>query len=141
MIQGERLAGMLPHAGAMVLLDAVVSWDAQNIQCRSRSHLAASNPLRRDGRLSAVCGVEYGLQAAALHGAMLNGGVAQPAGYIARLRDVVLAVDYLDDEALGTLAINALLERAEANGMLYKLTISDVMGRVLVTSRAGIALP
>jgi predicted hotdog family 3-hydroxylacyl-ACP dehydratase len=141
LIQGARLAVMLPHAGAMVLLDAVVEWDATRILCRSRSHLDVANPLLRNGRLSAVCGVEYGLQAAALHGALLAGGVAQRAGYVARLRDVVLAVDRLDDAALGTLAVEAVLERAEAGGMLYALAVSDVRGRVVVAARAGVSLP
>ena len=141
MMQGARLIEMLPHAGAMVLLDAVVTWDADSIRCRSRSHLAPGNPLRRDGRLATVCGVEYGLQAAALHGAMLAGGVAQRAGYVARLRDVELHAERLDDEALGTLGIEARLERQEANGMLYALTVTDVFARPLVTARATIALP
>lgn len=141
MIIGERLASMVPHSGEMVLLDAVVAWDAGWVRCRSRSHLTERNPLRRDGRLSAVCGVEYGLQAAALHGAMLAGGVAQRAGYVARLRDVTLTVEYLDDPALGTLGVLAELERQEAGGTLYALTVSDVMGRVLVSARAGVALP
>ena len=141
MIIGDRLASMVPHAGAMVLLDAVVAWDTGWIRCRSRSHLIERNPMRWAGRLSAVCGVEYGLQAAALHGAMLAGGVAQRAGYVARLRDVTLAVDYLDDPAFGTLGVLAKLERQEAGGTLYALTVSDVMGRVLVSARAGVALP
>ena len=145
MIQGARLAAMVPHDGAMVLLDAVIRWDAGTIHCRSRSHLAPANPLRRPvaegARLPAICGVEYGLQAAALHGALLAGGVAQRAGYVARLRGVTLAVEWLDDPAFGTLAIQARLEHSEANGMLYALSVSDVMGRLLVSARAGIALP
>ena len=141
MTQGERLAAMLPHAGAMVLLDAVVSWDAVTLCCRSRSHLDPANPLRRDERLAAVCGVEYGLQAAALHGAMLAGGVPQRAGYVARLRDVRLHVDRLDDPALGTLGIDVRLERQETNGMLYALCVSDALGRVLIEARASIAVP
>jgi predicted hotdog family 3-hydroxylacyl-ACP dehydratase len=141
LIQGARLAAMLPHAGGMVLLVAVVAWDATRIQCRSRSHLDGGNPLRRGGRLSAVCGVEYGLQAAALHGSMLAGGVAQRAGYVARLRDVVLTVDFLDDAALGLLGVAAVLERSEAGGMLYALAVSDVRGRVVVAARAGVSLP
>lgn len=138
---GERLAGLLPHAGAMVLLDAVVAWDAGWLRARSRAHLSAANPLRRDGRLAAVCGVEFALQAAALHGAMLAGGVAQQAGYVARLRDVALHVDRLDDERLGTLAILARLEHRENGGMLYALEVDDVMGRRLLDARASIALP
>lgn len=141
MIQGETLAALLPHAGAMVLLDAVVDWDADRIRCRSRSHLSETNPLRRAGRLHAICGVEYALQAAALHGAMRAGGIAQQAGYVARLRDVVLAVPYLDDPALGSLGIEATLEHAEAGGMLYGLLVTDSHGTTLVSARAGISLP
>ena len=141
MIQGARLAAMLPHAGAMVLLDAVVSWDAAVLHARSRSHLDPANPLRRAGQLAAVCAVEYGLQAAALHGAMLAGGVAQRAGYVARLRDVVCHIERLDDETLGHLGIEARLERQEVGGMLYALRIEDVRERTLVTARAIVALP
>jgi predicted hotdog family 3-hydroxylacyl-ACP dehydratase len=141
MIQAASLAALLPHAGSMVLLDAVVSWDERAIRCRSRSHLAPDNPLRRDGRLHAICGVEYALQAAALHGAMRAGGVAQKAGYVARLRDVVLAVPYLDDPALGTLGIEATLEHGEAGGMLYGLLMTDIHGNTLISARAGISLP
>ncbi len=145
LIAALRPADLVPHAGAMVLLDGVLGWDTGSVRCWTRSHLSATNPLRRPagavGRLSAVCGVEYGLQAAALHGALLAGGVAQRAGYVARLRDVALGVPYLDDEALGTLTVEATLERSEANGMLYALALSDAAGRVVVSARAGISLP
>ena len=93
-------------------------------------------------RTTTRCGGLGGsLQAAALHGAMLAGGVAQRAGYVARLRDIVLAVPFLDDADFGTLGVEAALERSEAGGMLYALTLADVGGRVLVSARAGIALP
>lgn len=138
-MQGARLASMLPHAGAMVLLDAVTAWGADWIRCRTRSHRHPGNPLRRQGRISAICGVEYGLQAAALHGAMRAGGVAQRAGYVARLRDVVLTADFLDQE--GLLSIDARLERQEGSGMVYHLAVSTTDGRLLVSARASIALP
>ena len=134
------LAKLLPHAGAMVLLDELVSWDATIIVCTTRSHLRPGNPLCRAERLSAVCGVEYGLQAAALHGAMIAGGVAQRAGYVARLRMVELRVDRLDDIP-GALTVEATLEHAEPSGMLYALLVADAHGRPLVTGRASIALP
>lgn len=141
MIHGAALAALVPHAGRMVLLDAVVRWEGGRLLCRSRSHLDPGNPLRRDGRLPAVCGAEYGLQAAALHGAMLAGGVAQRAGYVARLRDVALRVPYLDEAAFGVLGVEAVLEHSEAGGMVYALVVSGNDGRALVTCRASIALP
>ena len=141
MIEGARLAALLPHGGAMVLLDRVTGWDATAIRCQSRSHLDPGNPLRRAGRLSAICGVEYGLQAAALHGALLAGSTAQRAGYLARLRDVSLHVAYLDDPAWPEIAVEARLQRQEGGGMLYGLVLTDASGRPLVEARATIALP
>ena len=33
-----KIAGLIPHAGAMCLLDGVVQWDANRISCVSRSY-------------------------------------------------------------------------------------------------------
>ena len=131
----------MPHAGAMVLLNQVERWDATSLLCWTRSHLDPANPLRHAGRLAGVCGVEYGLQAAALHGALVAGGVAQRAGYAASLRGVVIEADRLDDPALGTLAIEALLEAQEAFGIVYGFSVQSESGRRLVAGRASVALP
>ena len=88
----DAIARLVPHAGAMCLLDRALSWDAEGIACEADRHRDPANPLRRDGRLPAICGVEYALQAMALHGALLapGGAAAQPAGYLSSLRDVSL---------------------------------------------------
>ena len=125
----------------MVLLDRVAAWDAGGILCHARSHLLPDNPLRRDGRLAACCGLEYALQAAALHGALVANGVAQPAGYVAALRGVELHADRLDDPAHGELTVLARLERQEGFGMVYALDIRAASGTSLVLGRASIALP
>lgn len=135
------MASLVPHAGAMVLLDQVKSWDAAGVHCRARSHLDPANPLRRAGRLAACCGIEYALQAAAAHGALLAGGVAQPAGYVAVLRGIELHVQWLDDPALGDLHVRAHLERQEAGGLLYSLDVRAGDGTPLLSGRASIALP
>ncbi len=135
------IAALVPHHGAMVLLDRVESWDADGVLCRAISHRDAGNPLRRGGRIAAVCGVEYALQAAALHGALRDGGVAQRAGYVAALREVVLHVDWLDDPALGDLRVLAGLERQEAGGIVYRLEVQSASGTPLLSGRASIALP
>ena len=140
MLTRPEIAALVPHAGAMCLLDQVLSWDAENILCSARSHLDPHNPLRRAGRLAAVCGLEYGLQAAALHGA-LRDGRPQPAGYVAALRDVVLHVSRLDDPAHGELRVVAALEQAETAGLLYAVRVDAEHGALLVTGRAVIALP
>lgn len=123
----------------MILLDSIEHWDQDKIICRAHSHLDPANPLRRQGRLPAICALEYALQAAALHGALRAGGVAQAAGYVASLRHVRLATTQLDDPA--PLRVQAQLEAEEQFGMIYALIISTDAGTPLVTARASIALP
>ena len=94
----EQIAGLIPHSGAMCLLDGVVQWDAKRILCTSRSHRAAENPLRAAGRLPALCGIEYAAQAMAVHGGLAGTVGSRPrAGYLASLRDVVCHRHHLDD--------------------------------------------
>ena len=131
----------MPHAGAMLLLDRVERWNEHSVLCRARSHLDPANPLRRDGRLAGLCGIEYGLQAAALHGALRAGGVAQRAGYAASLRSVTLGVARLDDAALGELSVEARLEAQERFGMVYGFEIRSQADAVLLSGHASIALP
>ena len=137
----DAIAALVPHGGGMVLLDRTVAWDDSFIVCRTRSHLDPANPLRRAGRLAAVCGIEYALQAAALHGGLAAGGVPQPCGFLATLRDVTLHAAWLDDPAIGDLLVEARLERHEEGGSIYALEVRSVAGRTLVAGRAVIALP
>ena len=73
MLTRRHILELIPHQGSMCLLDEVVLWTDVAIACLSRTHLAHGNPLRRDNKLNAVGGIEYGLQAAALHGALVAG--------------------------------------------------------------------
>ena len=139
MLDRTNIVGLLPHAGSMILLDAIECWDATEIRCRTESHLRADNPLRRDGRLPAIVGVEYGMQAAAAHGALTIGDAQPAAGLLAGLRGVALSGDRLDDPGFGCLRIRATLEYAEVHGAVYGFTISADDGRLLVTGRGTIA--
>ena len=130
---------MIPHTGMMCLLDGVVAWTETVIQCRAVSHLDPANPLRRGGRLSAVCGIEYALQAAAVHGA-LRSGAPQPPGYLAALRIASLTADPLDDPALGVLAVGAVCEHGDSAGLIYAITLHAADGRALLDGRATIVL-
>jgi predicted hotdog family 3-hydroxylacyl-ACP dehydratase len=137
----DPIAALVPHSGQMVLLDGVRSWGHDFITCWTRSHLNPENPLRRDGRLAATCGVEYALQAAALHGGLAAGGVPQPAGYLAALRDVSLHADRLDDATIGDLLVSARMEHLEAGGLIYAFELRTQAGGLLLSGRAIIALP
>ena len=71
----DDIATLIPHSGSMCLLDGVLSWDENTILCRTASHRLPDNPLRSNGRLAGVCGVEYAAQAMALHGGLTGGGL------------------------------------------------------------------
>jgi predicted hotdog family 3-hydroxylacyl-ACP dehydratase len=81
----DAICAHLPHAGRMCLLEHLESWDNTSITCIATSHRDVENPLRHDGRLHAVAGVEYAAQVMALHGYLLSAADAPPSiGYLAR---------------------------------------------------------
>lgn len=135
----EAIARLVPHQGAMCLLERVESCDAEGIRCLSATHRDPANALRRDGMLPAVCGLEYALQAMALHGALTAGGVAQAPGYLSALRGVKSAAERLDDIA-APLEISATALVAESRGFIYRFEIAAA-GRVLLSGQATIVIP
>jgi predicted hotdog family 3-hydroxylacyl-ACP dehydratase len=98
-INKAEIRTLIPHSGLMCLLDEVIKWDDQSITCVTNTHRDSGNPLRRDGRLSALHAFEYGAQAAAVHGGLRARSVKgiAPPGYLAALRDAHLHVASLDD--------------------------------------------
>ena len=100
-INKAEIRTLIPHSGLMCLLDEVTQWDDRSITCVSNTHRDPANPLRRDGRLSALHAFEYGAQAAAVHGGLRARSVGEiaPAGYLAALRDAHLHAARLDDIA------------------------------------------
>ena len=97
-INKAEIRTLIPHSDLMCLVDEVVQWDDRSIACVSNTHRDPANPLRRQGRLSAVHAFEYGAQAAAVHGGLRAraAGTIAPPGYLAALRDGRLHVTRLD---------------------------------------------
>lgn len=131
------ICSLIPHQGGMCLLDEIVLWDAAHIVCSSRSHLSDDNPLRSDGRLRAVCGVEYGAQAMALHGALLSAGPIT-AGYLVSVRDLKLVVPYLDDQD-ASLVVEARRLMGSAEGLIYEFVVS-ARNEMLLSGRITVSL-
>jgi predicted hotdog family 3-hydroxylacyl-ACP dehydratase len=134
------IAARIPHAGSMCLLHEVVTWSAESIECRARSHRDPSNPLRARGRLAAIHAVEYAAQAMALHGALL-GGEGAPAtrpGYIGAIRSLELHAPRLDVDA-DDLAVRANRLAGDADHVLYAFSVR-AGDRVLVEGRISVAL-
>ena len=131
------ICSLIPHRGAMCLLDEVLSWDANRIVCTSRSHLSEDNPLRSEGHLRAVCGVEYAAQAMALHGALLS---AEPIadGYLVSIRNLKLNASYLD-ELDESLTVDATRLMGGAEGLVYEFTVS-ARSSTLLSGRVTVSL-
>jgi predicted hotdog family 3-hydroxylacyl-ACP dehydratase len=123
----------------MCLLDGVLEWNAQRILCRASSHHDPANPLRVDGRLPAACGIEYGAQAMAVHGALLAAdGTPLGPGILASVRGVQLLADRLDEHA-GVLRVAAERLSGEEDHILYAFSVAGDAGELL-RGRATVVL-
>lgn len=121
----------------MVLLDRVESWNDSEILCITASHRDTANPFRSAGRLSVFCGVEYGAQAMALHGALISGDQGRP-GVLAGLRSVTCHVDWLDDIE-EDVAVRAELKIGERTRFLYDFSLRCA-DSLLVQGQAAVVL-
>ena len=141
-IDKAEIRALIPHSGLMCLLDEVTHWDEQSIVCISNTHRDPENPLRRQGRLSAVHAFEYGAQAAAVHGGLRAraAGTIAPPGYLAALRDGRLQVTRLDYIHL-PLRIRAKHLFGDGANTVYEFVVSAATvlvaeGRVTIVERA-----
>ena len=132
------IAARIPHAGAMCLLDALLSWDADEIVCRAGDHADPAHPLRLSGELPAASALEYASQAMALHGALCAPAAAGPTpGFLASARGVQLHVGRLDD-APGPLRVRARRLAGDAGQAMYAFELRDARERTLVDGRATV---
>lgn len=125
---------LIPHAGAMCLLDQVVAWDAGSIHCRSSSHHDDNHPLRHDGRLAAVHLIEYAAQAVAVHGGLLardHNESALTDGRLAGLRNIEFGRDDIQS-ITSAIEIHAHRELVSAAGLIYRVTVEN--GECLLAS-------
>ena len=131
----------IPHAGRMVLLDAVDAWDDEHIVCRTESHRDPANPLAVNGQLSSVCAIEYAAQAMAIHGSLSarrEHSERPRAGFLASVRNVRMDVKRLDDLA-GALTVKATRESGDDARVLYAFEVR-AGAQVLVAGRAAVVL-
>jgi predicted hotdog family 3-hydroxylacyl-ACP dehydratase len=133
----DGIARLVPHHGAMCLLEEVLEFDENAIACRAVSHRDAANPLRSAPGLPAVMGVEYAAQAVAVHGSLTSNSEPQK-GYLAALRDVVCSVERLDTED-EDLVVRATRVAAESGRLLYDFRI-EAGGRELLKGRLSVVL-
>ena len=129
---------LIPHRGAMSLLDAVLDWDDARIHMRAISHADANHPLLSNGMLRAVHLCEYGAQAMAVHGGLIArrmGKVAAP-GLLVSLRGVRLQVARIDD-LHGAIDVHAVKLLDSGSSWQYEFRIEH-WGRLLAEGRAAV---
>jgi len=135
----SEIAAMIPHAGTMCLLDAVISYDETKIRCTASSHRDPANPLAREGVLPAQAGLEYGAQAMAIHGRLTGAVGARPrTGYIVGVRSMSWSRERLDD-LTDDLLIEAEKLAGEGSGVIYSFSVA-AGGVSLVSGRATVIL-
>lgn len=130
------IARHLPHQGRMSLIDEIAAWDRTSVRAIARNHREPDHPLRRGNELPIACGIEYGAQAAAAHGALVS-PQASAAGLLASARGVQFHAPRLDD-VKGDLEILAEQVGASEAGVLYRFEITAA-GRMLVEGRVTVA--
>lgn len=134
---------MIPHAGRMCLLDEVLEWGEDYVLCQTRSHLLDHNPLRCSSGLSALQGIEYGMQSMAVHGGLLAREKNQqaPPGFAAALRGVSLNTEWLH-QYKEPLQVSAKALVIDAGSYIYQFELRCeqqilVHGRATIISQLG----
>lgn len=132
----DWILGHIPHQGTMCLNDAVESWDQDRLCCTARSHRDPKNPLRAEGRLSTLVGVEYAAQAVAIHGALLGAG--RTPGMLGSVRGLICERARLDDVE-GPLRVEVERLGGDAAALLYRFQVHGG-GQRLLSGRLSIVL-
>jgi len=85
-----ELSKFLPHGDKMCLLSSVTHWDHSSIICQTSTHREQDNPLRRNGTLAMLCGLEYAAQAMGVHVGLTQNMTERHAsvGYLGAIRNI-----------------------------------------------------
>ncbi len=119
-----KICQLLPHSGAMCLLDHVANWDQDKISCIAFSQLNINNPLRFNNRLLTGSTIEYAAQAMGLHRSLLSMKSKSPkVGYLALIKNFKFYFDYIDQE--DQLNIECVSISSFLNGFMYEFKIKN----------------
>lgn len=137
LISKKDLYQLLPHGGAMCLLDSVLYWDTKTIVCTASSHREDSNPLKRPEGVEAICGLEYAAQAMGAHiGLTTSSNRGRAIGYVGAIKTLRVYVPYLD-VFKDNLEIYSEKKFAQETGFIYTFIIR-AQGKDLLGGQASI---
>lgn len=141
----SQIATLIPHSGAMCLLDQVERWDANTIRCQTGCHRRQDNPLARaEGGIGGICAVELAAQAMAVHGRLTGDANAPPKpGALASVRDLRLRAAVLD-RVEDDIVVDAVLLMSDGASATYSFTVRAaeseiVRGRATVVFDFGLS--
>ena len=122
MLGKEQIRKLLPHGGAMCLIDEVRAWDRAAIECLTSTHRDPENPLRHQGALPIHAAIEYGAQAAGIHGGLADHGGRARRGYLAVLSSIEWRGSCLDTLP-APLSVFAERQVTSAIGTMYRFKV------------------
>jgi predicted hotdog family 3-hydroxylacyl-ACP dehydratase len=135
MLTRQHWSNRVPHTDDMALIDAVVDWTETTIHAIGERHRPDTHPLRSTAGLHAVHLAEYGAQALAVHASLL-GEAGGRAGRLVSVRDMQLAVEYVD-LSQGRLEVHAERIYVDDRGAQYLFKIEQ-QGRMLASGRVTV---
>lgn len=94
-----QISERIPHGPGLILIDRIIRYDESFLEGATMSHRRSSHPLaRKDGKLPASAGIEYGGQAIALHLGLIQTESFPPPGIglLIRVRDIRWSIHRLD---------------------------------------------
>lgn len=120
------LEQLIPHAGAMCLIDRVEHWDSDRLRARCWSHHHPGHPLRRKGQLRIWHTLEYAAQAMAIHGGLLAHlrGEKLGQGFLAGTRNVAFhraVLHSIETE----LTIEVVQQFAQSGNLIYDFQVAS----------------
>lgn len=136
-IDKNEIRKRIPHAGDMCLIESVTQWDQDSITCLSGTHTDTSNPLRNKNKLPVSALIEYGAQAMAIHGSLLNENFDEAqGGYLAALKNI-----HFSDVSLSNIREEIIIFAnkiySDGKNMIYDFSVSDSENE-LVSGRATV---
>ncbi|MGN0922177.1 MAG: hypothetical protein ACI4NJ_10685 [Cellvibrio sp.] len=131
-----EIAACIPHGEPMCMLDEVVSFDEQKIECISRQLPRFDHPLEAYQQLAPELLIEYAAQAAAVHASLIQEGVgSRRAAYIGAIKEVKLVGTVENCQIPLTILAQCLLSSEQ--GAIYTVEVRQnrdikLSGRLLL---------
>ena len=137
-----KVETLIPHSGGMCLLEKIMECSPEKIICQTQTHLDESNPLKIEGSLSKMHLIEYGAQAVAVHGGLIErlslSKLEPRLGYIALLKSIKWGTI---DPASPFLEVKAHFITANDMSKLYEFYVMDAVQQCVCSGQVMVVHP